>query len=351
MPFSISANTLKHQAKIVVKFWPFKHIKTTQARQLLTQLYGYKDDHHYQKLLASPHAPFAPITESVLISQYKLWVKNLADLGSMNQNQAKALLHQLWPAYLNQQIALTDKLYRVSFRFYGDCNDFLAGEMLNQDISYAFDDRPSIKDSIEALGIPHTEVGAIQVDQQWVGFEYLLQDGQTVKVFPHPNQDTTHPLPYMPSPRPCFLLDVHLGALARYLRLAGFNCLHENQDYGDAVLAEIAASHTCILLTRDIGLLKRSKIKYGRWIRNVLPEQQFKEVVQHYQLHSAFQPFTYCVKCNGHIKPVAKNSVQALVPAGVFAWQQDYQQCQNCGQVFWKGSHFKKIMQILQEVA
>ncbi|MFC4159082.1 Mut7-C RNAse domain-containing protein [Chitinimonas lacunae] len=349
MPFFISAKTFKHQAKVLVKYWPFKTLKTTEARQLLSQLYGYKDNHHYRKILAQPSVALIPLSEEVLLTHYKPWVKKLADLGSINQTQAKAILHKLWPAYLDEKAPLSDKLYSAKFRFHGECNDFLSAEKASVPIDYAFDDRPSVKDAIEALGVPHTEVGAIKVDDHWVEFKHLMMDGQQVEVFPNPYSQTPYPLPYKPQGVPSFLLDVHLAALARYLRLAGFDCLHEGKDYGDAVLAEVAATDEHILLTRDIGLLKRSKVKYGRWIRNTSPEYQFKEVVDHYRLHDFFKPLSRCVRCNGAIEAVDIEEVRDRVPERVLEWQTDFKQCARCSQVYWKGSHFEKIMQILQK--
>lgn len=349
MPFFLSANTFKQQAKTLVKHWPFGTLKTTKAHRLLSELYGYRDDHHYHKLLDQSPSSLTPVSEEVLLANYRDWVKKLADLGSMNQIQARAMLHRLWPAYLNEKAPLSSKLYAASFRFHGECNDFLNENQAAAFIDYAFDDRPSVKDCIEALGIPHPEVGAIKVNEQWVDFKHLMMDGERVEVFPNPDAQTTHPLPYKPDGAPSFLLDVHLGGLVRYLRLAGFDCLHEDKDYGDAVLAEVAANDAHILLTRDIGLLKRSKVKYGRWIRNVLPELQFKEVVGHYRLSDAFHPLSRCVRCNGMIKPVAVEAIRDRVPERVLEWQTDFKQCESCSQVYWRGSHFEKIMRILQD--
>lgn len=348
MPYYLSAASFKRQAKLVVKHWPFGDIKTSQARELLSQLYGYQNQHHYQQQIALvPHNLLA-ISPELTLSHYTIWVQKLADLGSMNQIQARQLLQHLWPSYLADQRPLSSKLYQAKLQFFGHCNDFL--DLARQPFDYQFDDRPAIKDVIEAMGVPHPEVGGIQVNGMWVSFDYLLMDRDSVKVFAAPCPQATPSLPYKPDQRPRFLLDIHLGGLARYLRMAGFDCLYESQhDYGDALLATVAATHDYILLTRDIGLLKRSKVKYGRWVRNVLPEQQFKEVVQHYQLTADFQPFSRCIKCNGDISVVAKDQVSTRVPPKVFSLMESFSQCQSCQQVYWKGSHFDKIQHILAQ--
>lgn len=348
MPYYLSAASFKRQAKLVVKHWPFGNIKTAQARELLSQLYGYKNQHHYQQQVDLAPQNLLPITPEVILSHYTLWVQKLADLGSMNQIQARQLLQHLWQSYLADQRPLSSKLYQAKLEFFGHCTDFL--EIPDQPFAYSFDDRPAIKDVVEAIGVPHPEVGGLRVNGTWVNFDYLLMDHDHVEVFATPCPQAKLPLPYKPTQRPRFLLDIHLGGLARYLRMAGFDCLYESQqDYGDALLATVAATHDYILLTRDIGLLKRSKVKYGRWIRQVLPEQQFKEVVQHYQLIPDFQPFSRCIKCNGDIAVVAKDHVMSMVPPQVFAQMDSFSQCQMCQQVYWKGSHFDKIQHILAQ--
>ena len=348
MPFFISSKVFKQQTKALVKNWPFAGITTAHVRNVLSQLYGYKNTHHYQKAIAGGGSEvLTPCTKESVITHYKLWVKKLAQLGPMNEIQAKNVLHTIWPAYLTGEIDPAQKLYQCQFRFIGECTDFLAEDIRDTSIEYAFDDRPSVKDAIEAIGVPHPEVGAIQVGSQYVDFNYLLKENEQVTVYSSSVRSVETYLPYMPEGELSFLLDVHLGGLARYLRMAGFDCMFENKDYGDALLAEVAASENYILLTRDIGLLKRGKVKYARWIRNVSPESQFKEVVEHYQLNNLFKPLSRCVKCNGNIKEVKKEWVKDTVPVGVYEWVEEFRQCDECSQVYWKGTHFEKIQDIL----
>lgn len=352
MPYYLSAASFKRQAKLLVKHWPFSAIKTTQARELLSQLYGYKTHHDYQKLLHEAPHTLLPITAELLLAHYTAWVKKLADLGSMNQIQARQLLQHLWANYLLDQHPLSTKLYQATILFYGCCADFVHAKDNRDQVNYRFDDRPAIKDVVEAIGVPHPEVGGLRINNQWVGFDYLLMNGDVVEVFPNPCTISSRPLPFKPEHRPCFLLDVHLGGLARYLRMAGFDCLYQSQhDYGDALLATLAATNDYILLTRDIGLLKRGKVKYGRWVRQILPEQQFKEIVQHYQLVSEFRPFSRCIKCNGQITSVKKQQVAERIPPRILEEQNEFSQCQSCQQIYWKGSHFDKIQQMLAQVS
>lgn len=346
MPIKISEKVFKQQAKILVNHWPFPGFKTAYARDILSQLYGYKNNYEYQRLTQDKFAVLQPATEYLLADQYIEWIQKLARIGSMNHIQARTLLHKLWPIYLKEYADTGSSLYCASLKFFGECLDFLNEYGEGQAISYTFNDPPSVKDAIEATGVPHTEVGAIKKNGLWVSFDEKLMDKDELEIFSNPHADMQI-FPYKPEGCIEFLLDVHLSGLARYLRMAGFSCLHEAEDVGDAALAEFSSREGLILLTRDIGLLKRSKVKFGRWIRNVLPEAQFKEVIDHYQLREEFTPFSLCVRCNGSIKKVTKESIKGDVPEGIYEWQEKFQRCLSCQQVYWKGSHFEKIQEIL----
>lgn len=342
MPFRISPASLKQQAKVVVKEWPFQSIQTARARDILCKLYGYRDNHHFRKILFEDYS-LAPLDKDVLLHHYPILVKKLADLGSMNQIQARQLLHKLWPHYLNNSISPGQKLYSSEFFFRGNCKDFL--NTASDTVSYHFDDRPSVKDAIEAIGIPHPEVGDINVNGVTVDFGYQLQNHDSVEVLPCTSGCT---LPYLPEGKITFLLDVHLAGLARYLRMAGFDCLHDKKDHGDALLAATASGGDYILLTRDIGLLKRGIVKYGHWVREVTPELQFREIIRHYRLEEQFRPLSLCIKCNGDIQPALPEKVADKVPDDLLKRETDFRQCTSCHQVYWKGSHYMKIMRILE---
>lgn len=396
MPFYISPNVFKQQTKTLVKDWPFAGVTTGYVRNILSQLYGYKDSHQYTQLTKAntlsqqglPHSCnpktqtnakskaeqignqtgiknshiLVPCSQATVIQHYTLWVQRLARLAPMNEIQAKKLIHKIWFGYLQHHVDTATKMYQCQFEFRGDCTIFLDKDLRDTTINYTFDDRPAIKDAIEALGVPHPEVLAIKVDDTFVDFTHKLTDGCQVTVYSTPDylelinelqannapdtQGMIH-LPYKPSKNITFLLDVHLGGLVRYLRMAGFDCLFETKDFGDAFLAEVAERDDLILLTRDVNLLKRSNVKYGRWIRNVLPEPQFHEVMQHYQLTEQIKPFGVCIKCNGHIAPVEKPLIEDKVPPYVYQTIDAFKQCQQCHQVYWQGTHYQKIKNIL----
>lgn len=236
------------------------------------------------------------------------------------------------------------------FVFHGTLQDFLSQAGARD---YCYQGHPSIKDAIEAQGIPHPEVGAIVVDSNAVGQGYGLQGGESVVVYPvfaHPPVAPAFALPEQPPSPVRFVLDVHLGKLARYLRLAGFDTYYEKQDPGDEYIAKQAQTRDAVLLTRDIGLLKRKEIRYGHWLRATESRQQFQEIVTLYQLGEAFRPFSRCVHCNHAIASVAKAKIQTLLPQRVAEQLQDFYRCEHCGQVYWKGSHYQRMRSFLDRV-
>jgi hypothetical protein len=347
MPFKLLPQTLKKQAKILTKNWNYNTIKISQARDLLCQLYGYKNNHHYQTIQKEKGLHFNPINRDALTLHYKHFIQKLALLASINETQAQKIIHLLWGDYINENSEISTKLYQAKFQFFGASLDFLDSAKFE----YSFNDNPSVKDAIEAMGVPHIEVGAIKINGTFKGFDYTLKEHDEVKIYPHEcfgakASNSVQFLPFKPK-KISFLLDVHLGTLARYLRMAGFDTLYQSKDYGDAFLAEVASTDGHIMLSRDIGLLKRGKLNYGHWVRNTDPKEQFIEIVQLYGLQNSFKPMSRCIKCNEPIRSVKKSLIKASVPPKVYEWKEEFFQCSGCSQVYWEGSHYKKMMELL----
>lgn len=309
-------------------------------------MYGFKNAHAYtqQSRLSSEK-----MTNERALRLYPQWMKKLSDLGGINEIQARNLLIELWPRYFRDNVRLLEKTYSCEIRFFGQW-DLLIDE---RETTFAFNDKPSVKDSIQALGLPHVEVGAIDVNGKFVNFEYLLKDSDVVKVYPHRDEDGrlhTAPIcPQIPSDGPRFLADVHLGGLRRYLNFAGIDCLYFNEDIGDAALARLANEESRILLSRDVGLLKRKEVPFGRWIRSTDSVEQLKEVVKHYALKAHVQPFSRCAKCNGELEDRLKDDIETELPGSVLEQYDTFKQCQDCKQVYWKGSHYDRILEILDQ--
>ncbi len=241
---------------------------------------------------------------------------------------------------------------QADFRFYAELNDFLPPGQRMREFTYTFVNNPAIKDAIEALGIPHTEVDLILVNGQSVNFSYLLQHRDRISVYPVFEAFDITPLLRVrsqPLRETRFILDVHLGKLAAYLRLFGFDTEYRN-DYEDAQLAQIACQEKRILLTRDIGLLKRNQVTHGYFLRETYPKQQLREIFRRFDLFRAAKPFQRCMICNGLIYPIDKNEISHQVPAATLSYYHSFYRCQSCHQIYWPGSHYQQMQTFIKTI-
>jgi len=240
----------------------------------------------------------------------------------------------------------------AEFRFYGELNDFLAPERRQAVVVRRFLGHPAVKDAIEALGVPHPEVDVIVVNGEAAGFAHQLSDGDRVAVYPAfasiepPAGVRVGPAPLA---EPRFILDTHLGRLAAYLRMLGFDTLYRN-DAADEELARASAEEGRILLTMDRGLLKRGEVVHGRCVRAVRPREQLAEVVRRYRLAGAAAPFRRCLRCNGELVTASRDAVRDSVPLRILRRFDAFQECHTCGGVYWKGSHHARMERLIAQV-
>jgi uncharacterized protein len=241
------------------------------------------------------------------------------------------------------------------FRFYAELNDFLPPDRRQVSFAHSFEARarPSIKDMIEALGVPHTEVELILVDGEPVDFSYTVRDGNRISVYPV--FESIDPAPVvrlrpLPLRELRFVLDAHLGKLAGYLRLLGFDTLYRN-DYDDAVLAQISSDERRVLLTRDLGLLKRSMVTHGYFVRETDPSRQVTEVLRRFDMHGLIAPFKRCIRCNGELRSVDKSQIAEKLPPRTQEYYDEFHVCDQCGKVYWKGSHYQRLADFITRVA
>jgi uncharacterized protein with PIN domain len=238
---------------------------------------------------------------------------------------------------------------RICLRFYAELNDFLPPALRGVDINHEFQRRASIKDMIEAFGVPHTEVEVILVNGRAVDFSYIVQDGDRISVYPvFESVDITPLLRLRPAPlrKPKFVLDSNLGRLARYLRLLGLDCLYRN-DYHDAEIARIASEQQRTLLTRDRTLLQRRIITHGYYVRTQQPREQVREVLTRFDLYRQVAPFTRCTRCNGELETVDKQVIIDRLEPKTRKYYDEFRRCTECGQIFWQGSHHTRMQQLV----
>jgi uncharacterized protein with PIN domain len=240
----------------------------------------------------------------------------------------------------------------ATFRFYEELNDFLPKNHRKRAFEYRFNGTPSVKDAIEALGVPHTEVDLVLVDGESVGFDYRLGGGERVAVYPVFESLDIAPLTHLrprPLRHPRFVLDVHLGALARGLRMLGFDSLYHN-DFTDETIIAISIAERRIILTRDVGILKHGSVTHGYWLRATLPERQLREVADRFDLYGRIAPFRRCMVCNAPIAPVDKEAVLDTLPPRIARAHQRFFRCRGCGKVYWKGSHYERMLRKIERL-
>lgn len=238
---------------------------------------------------------------------------------------------------------------KIRVRFYAELGDFLPLKCRGREFEHSHPAGGSVKDLIEGLGVPHTQVDLVLVNGEPVSFAHRLKDGDRVSVYPvFEALDISKVTAVRPQPLRVvrFAVDVHLGRLASYLRLAGFDTLYRN-DWDDAELAETAVREQRIVLTRDRGLLMRSVITHGHLVREIRPRAQLWEVLDRFDLWGSVRPFSRCSLCNGLTKQVAKAEVQPAIPTKAAACHQEFWRCESCGQVYWRGSHFQYLANLL----
>jgi uncharacterized protein with PIN domain len=227
----------------------------------------------------------------------------------------------------------------------GSTRDFLSDK---NSAELKFKLHPSVKDLIEAQGIPHTAVFKLEINGREQSFEYNVWDGDEITVYPFEYADiaTTDRIFWQPT---AFIADLHLGKLAKTLRLLGFDTSF-NKNWDDNNIRRQSNQQQRMILSRDIELLKNGKTKFGYWVRSDDPDRQIKELFNRFSLADQINPFTRCMKCNGSLRDVELKKVEDRVPPKVKEWHSDFFQCSDCQQVYWEGSHYKKLKKKVDEL-
>ena len=241
----------------------------------------------------------------------------------------------------------------ATFRFYEELNDFLPRQRRKVEFSCDCARAATTKHMIEALGVPHTEVELILVNGESADFHRILQDGDRVAVYPKfETFDITPELRVRGQPlrELRFVADAHLGGLARLLRMAGFDTIYDNNIH-DAEVEALSEHEHRVALTRDRELLKRSGVTHGCYVRALKPALQLAEIFQRLDLSRSAKPFTLCLACNTPLRHVDKADVLERLPPSVRVAHTEFLTCDHCHGVFWKGSHWKRMCALLDQIS
>ena len=256
--------------------------------------------------------------------------------------------------HLEKEIDGSTHTSRLFLTFHGDTVDLLRNSPGgSKTITYPLSRRASIKDVLESLGVPHTEVGRIVLDGREQTFEKIAEDNEHYMVYPValeiPPTEATILRPD-PLDDTIFLVDINVGRLAGMLRMAGFDAENISPDTSSAAIVQRAIDEKRILLTRNRDLLKQRRLVFGHLVRNHDPEQQLKEIVNLYGLLGKIRPFSRCIVCNGLLRWVEKESIiDRLLPL-TKKYYHRFNQCTGCNKIYWHGSHHDKMTARLHRI-
>lgn len=232
----------------------------------------------------------------------------------------------------------------ATFRFHGELNTFLARTLRERAFARTFASEATVKHMVEAIGVPHTEIGRLCVNGAPASLGRRLADGDHIDVYP---ERAARPLDGAPiAPEWRFVADAHLGGLAQLLRLAGFDTCYDNH-FSDDAIAALAEHDGRIVLTRDRELLKRRAVVRGCYLHALQPAAQLRELFTRLDLAPSMRPFRLCLRCNALLHPLSADDAASRVPAGVRQRHRRFAECGVCRRVFWEGSHWQRMRAVV----
>jgi uncharacterized protein with PIN domain len=228
----------------------------------------------------------------------------------------------------------------IVIEFAAELRLFLRSRYRDGQVEAAVGGASSLGHMVEAVGVPLPEVGGLLLRGEPVERAYRPADGDRAQVLAVPRPQ------HVPVSPPRFLLDVHLGTVARRLRLVGVDAAYGN-DLDDDTLIELANEQRRVLLTQDRGLLRRHRLWFGAFVRGARPDEQFGDLLDRFAPPLA--PWTRCTACNGRLAPVAKEVVEHRLQPGTRRCHEEFARCESCDQVYWKGAHHERLEAIVND--
>jgi uncharacterized protein with PIN domain len=239
-----------------------------------------------------------------------------------------------------------------TFRFYEELNDFLPKHRRKTTFGAEFRGKRSIKDMIEALGVPHTEIDLILVDGKSVDFNYILQNGDRVSVYPvfeTLNIADVTLLRKIPLRRNKFIADINLGRIVKYMRVLGFDIYYDSL-LSNREIIEISKRENRIILTKSRKLLKFKDVTHGIFIRPGTTTEQIRRIIDYLDIKDNIKPFSRCLRCNTLLKTVLKEKILDRIPPKTKELCDEYVQCQFCDKIYWKGTHFINMKKVVRQI-
>lgn len=237
-------------------------------------------------------------------------------------------------------------------RFYAELNDFL--KPVNRHVAFklAFKGPMTIQEAIESSGVPHKAVDMVLVNSELGSFIQKINNGDYISVYPTFELLDISQLSgrkNTPLRQSRFILDAHLGKLAKLMRLLGFDVTYYN-NIADNDLILLGNCERRIVLTRDRGVLKSRLLTHGYYVRSIYPKNQLKEIVEKFDLYSQFVPFSRCLICNNKLENISVSEVKNLVKPELLNIYKKFYHCSSCNRIYWEGSHYLRMKQFIEEL-
>lgn len=240
----------------------------------------------------------------------------------------------------------------IRLRCYEELNEYLPAEKRKRWFEYALETPAAVGDVLTALGIPLDQVDLVLADGVPVDFSHRVSGDEAFSIYPVFEAfdiSSLTPLAGRPLRETKFVLDVHLGRLARYLRMLGFDCRYGHR-MDDHTLAVVSREEGRVLLSRDHELLRRRELTHAYCVRSSTPRAQAIEVVHRFDLTAVLHPFTRCLHCNTKVEPVSKADAASHVDAKIIERYDAFTHCPACGRIYWKGTHQQRMQRIIEEI-
>ncbi|HAQ20489.1 MAG TPA: twitching motility protein PilT [Prolixibacteraceae bacterium] len=238
---------------------------------------------------------------------------------------------------------------QVCFRFYEELNDYLPKELHKVWFECRFELGTSVGEKIQSLGIPLDDIDLILVNQQSKRFDYLMQDGDRISVYPEFelfDLSGISQLREKPLRNTRFICDVHLGRLCKYLRMLGLDTLYSNR-YTTKEMVNFSRQEKRILLSRSYQLIRHKEVTHAYWIRSAEPLEQLSDLIRKLDLSGLANPLTRCLNCNDRIVTVEKQEILHRLQAMTAKYYTEFFKCAACDQIYWKGSHYENMLEFI----
>lgn len=238
------------------------------------------------------------------------------------------------------------------FRIYEELNNYLPAEQQKVWFQVSFAEGATIKDLMQMLGIPAEEIDLVLVDQQSCPLGYLLKGNERISVFPIFERLNIAPVGQLhskPLRNPRFCCDVHLGKLAKYLRMLGFDTVYTPFSTAEDLQAQ-SIREKRILLSRSLRLIHHPAITHAYWVRSSDPDEQIKDLLKKLDLYETASPLTRCLRCNQPLETIEKKDISHQLEPNTKRFYQTFFICPHCTQLYWQGSHFEHMMAFVKQL-